>query len=154
MVSRIESATTSCSLKTIARLAAALDVPASALFRGIDAPHGVVVVRSGEATPTARMGTAHGHRYFDLGHMIGLSGPSLEPVLVELNPDGREFPMYEHMGAEFLYMLAGAMEFRYDDTVHVLRAGDSILLDADAPHGPVRLLENPVRFLSVNPLAE
>ncbi|MFD0854391.1 helix-turn-helix domain-containing protein, partial [Actinomadura adrarensis] len=37
MLSKIENAQTSCSLSTLSRLAEALGVPVTALFRGVDA---------------------------------------------------------------------------------------------------------------------
>ncbi|GLJ60864.1 MULTISPECIES: helix-turn-helix domain-containing protein [Microbacterium] len=151
MISRIESATTSASLTTIHRLARALEVPVASLFRGADAPRAAIVVKAGGGTESVRAGSRQGHRYASLGNLLSTSGPSLEPVIVTLNAEAAEFPLYEHAGIEFLYMLEGAVLFRHGDDEHVLEAGDSILLDAETPHGPTAVIAGPARFLSVNP---
>lgn len=151
MISRIESASISSSLTTIHRLATALEVPVASLFRGVDAPHSAIVVRAGRGAPVARAGSSDGHLYWALGSLLSTVGPSIEPVMVELNAAAESFPLYEHAGIEFLYMVAGSMEFVHGDERHVLEPGDSVLLDAEAPHGPVRVIDAPARFLSVNP---
>lgn len=152
MISRIESASTSASLTTIHRLARALDVPVASLFRGADAPRAAVVVKAGQGAESVRPGSRQGHRYASLGSLLSASGPSLEPVIVTLNGESDEFPLYEHAGVEFLYMLEGSMLLVHGDDEHVLEAGDSILLDAETPHGPTAVLRAPARFLSVNPV--
>jgi quercetin dioxygenase-like cupin family protein len=151
MISRVESGTTSSSLTTVQRIAQALGVPIASLFRGVDAPRAAVVVKAGQGARSVRAGSRQGHSYESLGNLLPTSGPSLEPVIVELNGDAAEFPLYEHGGVEFLYILSGAIRFVHGDEEHVLSAGDSILLDAENPHGPVEVLTAPARFLSVNP---
>ena len=151
MVSRIESASISSSLTTIQRLATALEVPVASLFRGAEARPSAIVVRDGQGAPVVRSGTARGHTYRSLGSILSASGPSLEPLMVEFSADATELPIYEHAGVEFLLMLDGALEYQHGDRRWVLRAGDSVLLDAEAPHGPVRVIETPVRYLLVNP---
>lgn len=151
MVSRIESASISSSLTTIQRLAAALEVPVASLFRGAEARPSAIVVRDGQGAPVVRSGTARGHAYRSLGSILSASGPSLEPLMVEFSADATELPIYEHAGVEFLLMLDGALEYQHGDRRWELRAGDSVLLDAEAPHGPTRVIEPPVRYLLVNP---
>ncbi|MTE23948.1 helix-turn-helix domain-containing protein [Microbacterium sp. ZXX196] len=153
MVSRIESASTSPSLGTISRLAGALGVAVDALFRSSGASYQAVVVKNGQGVESVRAGSKLGHRYESLGNVLPTGGSSLEPVIVELNPELDDLPMYEHVGAEFLLMLTGAMRFAHGEDEYVLREGDSILLDAAAPHGPVEIVEHPARFLSINPTA-
>lgn len=150
MVSRIESGSISSSLTTIQRLANALEVPVASLFRGAEARHSAIVVRAGEGAPVFRSGNAVGHRYQSLGSLISSSGTSLEPLLVEFSADATELPVYEHAGVEFLLMVEGAMEYRHGDRRWVLEAGDSVLADAELPHGPLRVITSPVRYLLVN----
>jgi quercetin dioxygenase-like cupin family protein len=59
------------------------------------------------------------------------------------------FPVFQHDGIEFLYMLDGEVGYRHGDKVYVLEPGDSLYFDADAPHGPDELRKLPIRFLSV-----
>ncbi|WAJ32488.1 helix-turn-helix transcriptional regulator [Arthrobacter sp. FX8] len=54
MISRVETATTSCSLTTLQRLADGLKVPVTALFRGADTDRDATFTKSGqEASPSA-----------------------------------------------------------------------------------------------------
>ena len=59
------------------------------------------------------------------------------------------FPIFQHEGVEFIYMLQGIVVYRHADTTYRLSPGDSLFFDADAPHGPEELVQLPVRFLSI-----
>ncbi|MEE9205642.1 MAG: cupin domain-containing protein [Acidimicrobiia bacterium] len=89
-----------------------------------------------------------GHRYRLLGSLRG-PNPPLEPVLITLTKQSEVFPPYQHQGAEFLYMLEGEMEYGYGTARYVLAPGDALQFEGDAPHGPVRLMDLPIRFLSI-----
>src|SRR3954453_23565932 len=54
MVSRVETATTSCSLTTLQRLADGLNVPVTALFRGADTDRHATFTKSGQGSLTVR----------------------------------------------------------------------------------------------------
>ena len=59
------------------------------------------------------------------------------------------FPVFQHEGIEMLYMLEGEMGYRHGDTLYRMEAGDTLIFDADAPHGPEDLVRLPIRYLSV-----
>lgn len=61
---------------------------------------------------------------------------------------------HQHPGQEFLYVLSGtlALHSQYYDTL-VLKAGDSILFDADQPHAYVSI-DGPAEVLMMNSLSE
>src|SRR3979411_473402 len=63
MLSKIENAQTSCSLTTLSRLATGLDVPVTALFRGVDAQREAVFIPAGHGAQIVRRGSRHGHLY-------------------------------------------------------------------------------------------
>ncbi len=46
-------------------------------------------------------------------------------------------------------MLEGQVEYRHGDETYLLEAGDTLFFDADAPHGPEKLVELPARYLSI-----
>ena len=48
-----------------------------------------------------------------------------------------------------LYVLEGEMRYRHGDRLYLLEAGDTLLFDSDAPHGPEDLITLPIRYLSV-----
>ncbi len=155
MVSKIEHGQTSPSLSTLTRLAHAARVPITAFFRGLDEEHDVVIVRSDDRMEILHEGTRDGHRYEDLG---SLRGPTriIEPMMVTLESANEVFPLFQHEGVEFLYMLEGSMEYGYGPKNYVLSTGDTIQIHGEVAHGPVSLMELPVRFMSVKvfPAAE
>jgi quercetin dioxygenase-like cupin family protein len=148
MLSKIENAQTSCSLSTLARLAAGLDVPVTSLFRGADTGHDAVYTESGRGSQIIGRGTRVGHDYELLGALRG-SHKRLEPVLVTLTEASEVFPQFQHPGTEVLYMLEGVMVYGHGDGEYTLRPGDTLLLDGETMHGPHQLVRLPIRFLAV-----
>ena len=46
-------------------------------------------------------------------------------------------------------MLAGRMVYGHGAHEYTMEPGDCLLLDGEGPHGPLELLELPIRFLAV-----
>ena len=59
------------------------------------------------------------------------------------------FPLYQHAGTEFLFMISGEMQYGVGGSAYLLEPGDSLQFDGEAPHGPLTLITMPVQFLSV-----
>jgi len=148
MLSKIENAQTSCSLSTLARLAAGLDVPVTSLFRGADTEREAAYVAAGTGPPIVRNGSREGHLYESLGALRG-QHKRLESLLVTLNAESETFPLFQHPGTEFIYLLDGVMEYGHGRSTHRLGAGDSLLFDGEGVHGPTALIQLPIRFLSI-----
>ena len=148
MISKIENAQVSPSLATLSRLAEALEVPITSLFQGLDEERDALYTKSGGGPELGRPGTRSGHRYQLLGSMRG-PAKRMEPMLVTLTSESEVFPLYQHPGTEFLYMLEGEMEYGYSGASYLITVGDSLQFDGEVPHGPVRLTRLPVRFISV-----
>jgi transcriptional regulator with XRE-family HTH domain/quercetin dioxygenase-like cupin family protein len=148
MVSKVENAQASPSLGTLVKLAAAVSVPLTALFRGLEEEHDALVVRAGQGVEIAREGTRVGHHYRLLGDMRG-PVKVLEPMLVTLNQHSEVFPLFQHPGIEFIYMLEGKVEYGHGSGRYVLNPGDAIQFSGEVVHGPTELCELPIRFLCV-----
>nr|WP_231121482.1 XRE family transcriptional regulator [Motilibacter peucedani] len=148
MLSKIENAQTSCSLTTLGRLAAGLEVPVTALFRGVDSEREAVYVPAGSGARIVRRGSRVGHHYELLG---ALRGPHkrMEAVLVTLTESSEVFPLFQHPGTELLFMLEGVVVYGHGDARYTLHPGDALQFDGEGAHGPDELVELPVRFLSV-----
>ena len=148
MLSKIENGATSPSLSSLQSLSRALQVPVTSLFRSFEEVRDATFVRAGEGLKIERRGTRAGHQYQLLGHTR--DGPLIdEPYLVTLTETSDVFPVFQHEGIEFLYMLEGEVGYRHGDMVYWLMPGDSLFFDADVPHGPEELRRLPIRFLSV-----
>jgi transcriptional regulator with XRE-family HTH domain len=148
MLSKIENAQTSPSLSTLERLAAALDMPVTSLFRGLAEERDAVFVKAGSGPEIVRKGTRAGHSYELLG---SLRGPykRVEPLLVSLDESSEIFPLFQHTGIEILYMLGGVMEYGYGRQRYKMERGDTLQFEGDIPHGPTMLVKLPIRFLSI-----
>ena len=150
MLSKIENGATSPSLTTLQSLSRALGVPVAALFRRFEQGGAANFVRAGEGLPIERRGTRNKHHY----QLLGYTGDAnsrivVEPYLITLTSESDVFPLFQHAGLEFLYMLEGEVVYRHGDASYLMRPGDSLFFDADAPHGPEQMRKLPVRFLSV-----
>ena len=120
MLSKVENAQISCSLTTLGRLADALDVPVAAFFRP-----------PGDGDEPAR------------------DGPCRMAARVVTLVDGDEGPLEQPSAVGLVYVLDGVMVYGHGSRRHTLRPGDALELGDGAPHGPLELLEPPVRFLAV-----
>ena len=148
MLSKIENGQAATSLLTLSRLAAALGIPITAFFRGLDEERDVFLVKAGQGMDIAHRNAKVGHRYQLLGSMRGPQ-KRMEPTLVTLMERTEVFPLYQHPGTEFLFMLAGRMEYGVGAGVHLLEPGDSLQFEGEVPHGPKSLLTLPAQFLAV-----
>ena len=150
MVSKIENGNTSPSLSTLQTLSNALGVTLTSFFRRFEESRSAIHTKTGEGVEMERAGTRAGHQYNLLGHLgSNASGVMVEPYLITLNEESDIFPTFQHDGIEMLYMLEGEVSYRHGDHLYVLKSGDTLFFDADAPHGPEILHELPARYLSV-----
>lgn len=148
MISKIESASTSCSLTTLDRVAHELGIPVTALFRGVETEREASHTKAGEGAVVVRSGTRRGHQYKILGTLRNRED-ALEPTLVTLTRASDVFPLFQHPGTEFLYMLEGEMEYTHGAHQYRMLPGDSLLFEGEAPHGPAELITVPIRFLAI-----
>lgn len=148
MVSKIENGQVSTSLETLSKIAQALGVSLAHLFRHYNMPSGgAQLVKSGAGMEVVRRGTKRGHTYHLLAYDQG-PRKAFEPFLITMDDASEVFPTFEHPGTEFIYMLKGKIEYRHGQQTYVLEPGDSLTFRGDIPHGPERLIELPIHFLS------
>ena len=148
MVSKIENGAISPSLASIRALARALQVPVTSLFREFDEVTDATFVRAGEGTLVHRHGLGIGHEYRVLGHTTA-KGIAVEPYLMAYSDTSHVLPFLHRSGTQFIYILEGELLYRHGKQTFVMNEGDSLLFQADVPHGPEKLLRTPVRYLSV-----
>lgn len=150
MLSKIENGNTSPSLTTLQTLANVLNVPLTAFFNRFEEKRVAVHTKSGEGVELERDGTRANHQYNLLGHIgANTSGVIVEPYLITLSHESDVFPTFQHGGIETIYMLEGEVDYRHGDATYPLKPGDTLFFDADAPHGPDKLVKLPARYLSV-----
>ncbi|WP_249678905.1 helix-turn-helix domain-containing protein [Cupriavidus necator] len=149
MLSKIETGSTMAGMDTLARIARVLGVSMSVLFSKYDATTAAAQhVKRGAGMEVVRRGTRSGHTY----HLLAYDqGPvkAFEPFLITIEDDTERYPSFQHPGMEFLYMLEGVIEYRCGQQTYMLEPGDSLSFQGEIPHGPERLAQCPIRFLSI-----
>ncbi len=148
MLSKIENGNATPSLSTLHSLSRALDVPLTGFFRRFEEQRGVCYTPAGQGVVIERRGSRVGHLYELLGHGIGKQ-LALAPHLVTLTDESEEFPLFQHAGIEFIYMLEGEVVYQHADEQFHLQPGDSLFFEGEVPHGPAKLVKIPIRFLSI-----
>ncbi|MCW5220761.1 helix-turn-helix domain-containing protein [Verminephrobacter aporrectodeae] len=149
MLSKIENGHAAAGTDTLARIARALGVSMSMLFSKYDASATEAQhVKKGMGMEVVRRGTKSGHTY----HLLAYNqGPVkvFEPFLISMDDDSERYPTFQHPGTEFLYMLEGELEYRCGQQTYLLEPGDSLTFQGEVVHGPERLANFPIRFLSI-----
>ncbi|MCG3202713.1 MAG: hypothetical protein NFCOHLIN_02598 [Gammaproteobacteria bacterium] len=149
MLSKIENGQVSCSLETLNKIAGALGVSLSHLFRYYNVPVGnAQLVRSGAGMEVIRRGTKRGHTY----HLLAYGqGPQklFEPFLVTMDDASEVYPAFEHPGTEFVYVLRGKLQYRHGSELYLLNPGDSLSFQGIVPHGPAKLIKTPIVLLAI-----
>jgi transcriptional regulator with XRE-family HTH domain len=149
MLSKIENGQASMSLDSLSRVASALGVSITSLFRNWETREGGAQhIKAGAGMEVVRRGTRRGHTYRLLAYDRGPT-KRFEPFLISMDDQSEVFPVFEHPGTEFMYMLQGQLEYRHGKETYVLEPGDSLTFDGAVPHGPERLIKLPIRFLSI-----
>lgn len=148
MLSKIETGQISPSLATLQGISGALAVPITTLFASFEERRDVSYVKAGQGVLIERRGTKVGHVYQLLGATLR-GDMVVEPYLITLNADAVPYTGFQHEGLEFIYMLTGALSYRHGNHSYELSAGDSLLFDSGALHGPEALESLPATFLSI-----
>ena len=148
MLSKIENGAVSASIESLEALSRALNVPLTTFFASYEEQRDCSFVQSGHGVTIERRGTKAGHQYQLLGHSI--SGEVVvEPYLITLTEEAQPYPLFQHAGVEFIYMLTGKVLYRHADKTYPMSPGDALFFDAAAPHGPEELTKLPMTYLSI-----
>lgn len=148
MVSKIENGAISPSLASIRALARALQVPVTSLFREFDEVTDATFVRAGHGLLVHRDGLSLKHEYRVLGQTTA-KGIAVEPYLMTFTDQSQVLPFLHRAGTQFVYVLEGQFRYRHGSRTFLMSEGDSLLFQAEVPHGPEELIRTPVRYLSV-----
>lgn len=148
MVSKIENGAISPSLSSIRAICQALQVPVTSLFREFDQVIDATFVPAGGGMLVHRSGLGIDHDYRILGQTTA-RGIAVEPYLMTYTKQSQVLPFLHRSGTQFIYVLEGKLRYRHGAKTYMMSEGDSLLFQADAPHGPEELLRLPVRYISV-----
>ena len=151
LLSQIENSVTTPPIATLLKISRAFGVHIGHFFQESPIPDRLAVVRREDRVRTRRGGK---RGRLDVGyHYQALSPPMaekhMEPFLVEIDPrEETDLVYYNHRGEEFIFVIEGEVEFRGNDKVVRLAAGDSLYFDSSIPHALRGLQEQPAKVLS------
>jgi transcriptional regulator with XRE-family HTH domain len=147
MLSRVENGSANPSVKTMHRVALALNVPVSGLFQGGDDDDDHIVLRQGER-PTVQAGQGKGHKLEAL--IPNRRGNLLSGYINDIEPGGGSEGIIKHEGEEFGYVLEGELDLIVDKKKYRLRAGDSFHFRSERPHSYTNSRKKTARILWLN----
>jgi transcriptional regulator with XRE-family HTH domain len=144
-LSRVESNQAALTLSGLARVAAALEIPATALLDEEESFAPLSLHRSHGKMKLLRSRGSHSHQML----ATDKKGKLMEPLLVDVSRKPSTGRQWAHAGEEFDYLLEGTCTFFYGKERFTLHAGDAVYYDASVPHGIVRTSASRARLLVV-----
>ncbi|MDG1358651.1 MAG: cupin domain-containing protein [Akkermansiaceae bacterium] len=132
IISKVENFRVTPSLPSIVNIAAALKIPLTELFKGLDKAAETCVVRKSEIKHIERNEEDSNIEYYDLANPR--PNRRMDPLELIIPPGGGRTTAMTHEGEEFLRVLEGQVTIHLNDEEHLLGSGDSIYFDAEIPH--------------------
>ena len=148
MLSKVEHGNAFPSLTTLHALSRVFKVPMTFFFETHQEERGCCYVKKDGGLFIESRGSKVGHQYQLLGHGVGKEY-SVSPYMIEFNDTSEVFPLFQHPGVEFIHMLDGEMIYEHGGKPYRLCPGDSLFFEGTTAHGPLELIELPIRFLSI-----
>ncbi len=150
LLSQLENGKMIPTLPTLARIAMVFDVGLDHFFSGRRAGKLFSVVRAQERMRFPERPDAPTPSYFFECLTFATQGKSMQAYLAEFparSPTaGQE---HFHDGSEFLFVIEGTLDIRFQGETHKLKAGDSVLMDSSEPHSYAGSGEKGARALVV-----
>lgn len=130
-LSRVEHNRAALTLQNLALVAEVLQVPVAAFFEDNPGTRPLVVVRAGRGKRQRMAGRPA--LVMEL-RAAEKKGKLMEPMIVEIQPEGSGNPLRSHAGEEFNIVIEGRCRFSYGKEEVTLSVGDSVYYDASIPH--------------------
>jgi transcriptional regulator with XRE-family HTH domain len=137
---------------TLLKLARALNVGMAYFFKDEAPAEQVSITRAGERVRIKRR--PH-HREGEVDYVYEslearMPGKHMEPLRVDFVPmETADMVFTSHEGEEFLFLLEGKLEFRTNDRVETLSAGDALYFDSAQNHSFRSLTDAPAKAVVV-----
>jgi transcriptional regulator with XRE-family HTH domain len=145
-LSKIETGQVSAPISTLLRIAEAMGVTIAEFFVDHESSPRYVLTREGQGRIMTRDGSKLGYSYEALA--LDMRGKIGEPFLLTIEP-GDPPGEFEHGGQEFIYMLAGQMEFTVGGEILRLNPGDSLYFDPTHIHSTRVVGKQTAKFICV-----
>jgi transcriptional regulator with XRE-family HTH domain len=149
LISQIENSRTIPSLIVLIDIIKALDIDLNEFFKDIRAKGDLspILIKRKDEYEHFEKEHANGFHYQRiLTKFIGNS--TVDIVILHLEPDATR-PLVETDAFEYKYILAGEIEYQFNDEKIKLSQGDSMLFDGRIPHTPINLGKQTASMLVV-----
>ncbi|MFA6636552.1 MAG: XRE family transcriptional regulator [Candidatus Omnitrophota bacterium] len=130
-LSQVECGKASPSLSSLKKISDALETTVSRLIEGGSTVEDNPIVRSNERKYLHEAGKG-----INL-YLLTSRDPNkqMEPLLFKLKEGATSGgTSYKHFGQEFVLVLKGSIEITLNDTIYILKKGDSIYFNSSVPH--------------------
>lgn len=153
-LSRFETGRSAVSIVLLERICTRLGTDLSTFFSEVEQTSGEAgLIKASDQMEVVRSGTKYGHTYRLLSYQKG-ARKVFEPFLINMDKQSDSYPRFRHPGTEFIYMLRGRMQFRLEDKTVLLEPGDAFTFSASVLHGPEKLLDDQIQFITAKIYAE
>jgi transcriptional regulator with XRE-family HTH domain len=152
VLSEIEAGDVIPPVATLLRLSKAFGVGMAYFFEDEAVAEKISVTRKGDRIRLERRPHHHQGEVDYIYESLETKKPDkhMEPLFVEFRPmDTSEMIFVSHEGEEFIFVLDGTLEFRSDDRIEILEAGDAIYFESDINHSFRALGEKPATAIGV-----
>jgi transcriptional regulator with XRE-family HTH domain len=135
MLSQLENGKLTPTLPTLARIAMVFDVGMEHFFGNRRGAKLFSIVRANERMRFPDLPDAPEHSFYFECLMFASEGKGMQAYLAEFPyRKGGEPREHLHEGSEFLFVLEGSLEIRFQGENHLLKEGDSLHMDSSEPH--------------------
>jgi len=137
LLSQIENDQVIPPIATLLKIAKGLKIGIHFFFEEEEDRQRFVLLRGGDLKSSRRRsGNDSPQNYLYHSLAPEMRHKSMEPFLVAFEAGNwSDSLLYRHDGEEFIYLLAGELEFHYGEEIMILNAGDSIYYDSSESHG-------------------
>lgn len=150
MLSQLENGKLIPTLPTLARIAMVFDIGVDHFFIDRRRKRTFAITRHNERIRFPERPDIPRPAYFFECLAFAAQEKSVQAYLAEFpkrNPE--EAAEHYHDGVEFVHVLEGTLEIRYQEETHTLRAGDSVYFDSGEPHSYCGLAKQPTRAVVI-----
>lgn len=130
LLSKIENGQTSSAIATLSKIAQELGVTLSWLLQEEESTPIKIIRKTDRDEHVA--GEARDYTYESLANISQRS--FIEPVIVKVQPEDKEFQTYTHKEDEFVYVVKGSIDLKYDGQLYRLDQGDSVYFQGTKEH--------------------
>ncbi len=150
MLSQLETGKLVPTLPTLARIAMVFDVGVDHFFIDRRRKRTFALTRHNERIRFPDRPDAPKPNYFFECLAFAAQDKSVHAYLAEFpKRSAEEVTEHYHEGAEFVHVLEGVLDIRYQDETHTLKAGDSVYFDSAEPHSYCGTSKTPARAMVI-----